>query len=282
MRQKFFAIGKVPQSKNKIIWEKFKEATKNFNRQKNAYYKEVKRAQHDNLNRKMKLVEQAESLRDSEDWENVAEVMKRIQAEWKTIGHVPRKHSDKIWNRFKEACNYFFDRLHSRQEEVDAEKFEVYNAKKDYLESLKKQAESDDFAPDLNDLKKYISTWRALGSVPKAQRYIDAKFNKFLDPFFEKLSLNKRETSLLRYKNMIDAWVEQSDRRKIEDEVQFVRKKIETITKEKQQLENNILFLSNTDESNPMIKNILKTLKKHEEELGIWTDKLAYLKTIDL
>ncbi len=96
-REQFFAIGRVPRSKNNAIWNKFKEVTKEFNKKKNTYYKGIKEEQHENLNRKIKLVEKAESFRESEDWDTVTEVMKKIQAEWKTIGHVPRKHSDKIW-----------------------------------------------------------------------------------------------------------------------------------------------------------------------------------------
>jgi hypothetical protein len=281
LRKQFFDIGRVPRSKNEIIWQKFKEATKLFNQKKNSFYKEIKREQQENLDKKMKLVEQAESLRDSDDWDNVTEVMKRIQAEWKTIGHVPRKHSDKIWNRFKEACNYFFDRLHNKQDEVDEEKMAIYVQKKEYLEKLKQEAEKEDFKPDLSALKKYIKEWREMGSVPKSQRYIDAKFNKFLDPFFEKLSLNKAESTMLRYRNQIDSLVEQQDVRKIENEGQFVRKKLETVTKEKQQLENNMQFFSNADDSNPMIKNIKKNLKVLEDEMELWKAKLQYLRSLD-
>jgi len=282
LRQSFFDIGRVPRSKNELIWNKFKEATKIFNQKKNIYYKEIKKEQQDNLDKKMKLVTQAELLRESEDWDSVTEVMKKIQAEWKTIGHVPRKHSDKIWNRFKEACNHFFDRLHSQKDAVDEEKMEIYKVKKAFFEELKNHAQDEGFKPDLEELKSYISKWKELGVVPKSQRYINGKFNKFLDVYFDKLSLGKTQTTMLRYRNMIDGFIEQENFRKIEDEVQFVRKKIDFISKEKQQLENNMLFFSNADESNPMIKKITSTIHKHEEELQIWTSKLQYLRSLNL
>lgn len=280
LRQQFFDIGKVPRAKNNEIWEKFKEATKGFNKQKNNFYKEIKNEQNVNLDRKMKLVTQAESLRDSEDWDSVTEVMKKIQSEWKTIGHVPRKFSDKIWNRFKEACNHFFDRLHAKQDSANEEKYEVYAQKKKYLDDLKKSVEKDAIDPDVDKLKGYIKEWNEMGPVPLKQRYINGKFNKFLDDCFAKLSLDKRESTMIRYRNMIGNLVEQKDYSKLENETQFVRKKLDEVTKEKQQLENNMLFFSNADESNPMIKKILETISQHEKELSIWEAKLQYLRTI--
>jgi hypothetical protein len=281
-RNLFFNIGKVPRTKNKEIWNKFKEATSSFNTKKNEFYKEAKRLQKENLDRKMRLVEIAESFRDSDDWSMATETMKRIQTEWKTIGHVPRKMSDKIWNRFREACNHYFDRLHAKDEEANAEKFVIYQQKKSYLEDLKAAAENPEFAPGIEELKNYIKEWREMGAVPKAQHYIDVKFNKFLDPYFEKLSLNRKEGNLLRYRSMIDGYVERNDYRKISDEIQFVRNKIDSVTKEKQQLENNMQFFSNTDDSNPMFKNIKKTLQKLINDLEGWQDKLQYLRTIEV
>lgn len=281
-REEFFAIGKVSRNKNKEIWNRFKEATKDFNRKKNEYYKGIKNEQQDNLDKKMRLVEQAESLRDSEDWENVTDVMKRIQAEWRTIGFVPRKHSDKIWNRFKEACNHYFDRLHNKQEAVDEEKMEIFYKKEKYLEKLIEEAKNNEFKPDINQLKKYISEWRQIGVVPISKRSINGKFNKFLDTYFDKLSLNKKESTLLRYRNLMESLVEQKDFKKLQNEVQFVRKKLDEVTKEKQQLENNMLFFSNADDSNPMIKNIKKTITKHADELEIWKAKLTHLRTLDV
>lgn len=282
LREKYFAIGRVSRAKNNKIWEEFKDATKDFNKKKNNFYKEIKNEQHTNLDLKMKLVEQAESLRDSEDWDSVSDVMKRIQAEWKTIGHVPRKNSDKIWNRFKEACNHFFDRLHNKQDVANEEKFEVYAQKKKYLDDLKKSIEKEEGTPDVDQLKSYIKEWNAMGAVPLKQRYINGKFNKFLDDCFGKLSLDIRESTMIRYRNMIGNLVEQKDFSKLENETQFVRKKLDEVTKEKQQLENNMLFFSNADESNPMIKKILNTISKHEKELSIWQAKLQYLRTISV
>ena len=141
LRQEFFKMGRVPRAVNERIWKEFKDATRSFNKIKNNFYKNIKKGQHDNLTKKNALVEKAESLKDSEDWDITSEVMKQIQAEWKTIGHVPRKYSDKIWKKFKDACNHYFDRLHGVQDEANKDQVESFNKKKELLENLKSQAD---------------------------------------------------------------------------------------------------------------------------------------------
>ena len=281
LRKEFIAAGRVPRANDKEIWEKFRDVNKTFNIAKNSYYKDIKKDQQDNLDKKMKLVEKAESLRDSEDWDNSTDVMKHIQAEWKTIGHVPKQLSDKIWNRFKEACNHYFDRLHKAQDSKDEELMSVYISKKKYLEDLKTASEQEGFKPDINQLKTYINEWKELGNVPQKQRYIEGKFNKFLDPFFENLSSDKTQSLMIRYKNMIESWLEEGDTHRLNDEIMFVRKRLDVVTKEKQQMETNRLYFSNAEDSNPMIQKILNQIEKLSLEIDVWESKLQYLRGIE-
>ena len=127
-RNAFFKVGKVPQKVNEKTWAEFKDAVRAFNRNKNAYYKNLKKDQQENLDKKRALLDLAVSLKDSEEGDSTTQEMKRIQSEWKKIGHVPRKYSDKIWKEFKGACNHYFDRLHAQKNE--AQKGEIENLKK--------------------------------------------------------------------------------------------------------------------------------------------------------
>lgn len=281
LRKEFIEIGRVPKHKDKEIWECFRKTNNIFNISKNEYYKDIKKVQMENLHKKMQLVAQAEALRESEDWENATEILKRVQSEWKTIGHVPKMQSDKIWNRFKEACNFYFDRLHKAQDANNENLMSVYNQKKEFLENLKLASEKEGFKPDIEQLKKYVADWKALGTVPQKQRYIEAKFNKFLDPYFESLSSDKTQSLMLRYKNLIDSYLEQNDTARLNDEIQFVRKKIENVSKEKQQMETNRLYFSNADDNNPMIRKIMNEIEKLSLELNVWESKLQYLRSIN-
>lgn len=280
LRQKFFKIGKVPRSKNEAVWNAFKKATADFNRQKNAFYKNVKKLQQVNLDKKRALVEKAESLKESTDWDITTPVMKQIQSEWKSIGHVPRKYSDTIWKSFKDACNYYFDQLHGVQDEANKDQIEVFNKKKEMLDALKSQAETNNVL-SLELISSYVDDWKALGEVPHNMRHIDAKFNKFVDRQYDNLDLSKNEIAMLRFKNLIDNYIGQKNFRKINDEQLFVRKKIDEINREIQQFENNIGFFSDATDDNPLLKNVRKNIDKYTADLSIWKEKLNYLTKLD-
>ena len=115
LREDFFSAGKVPAKVNEETWAAFKEAVRAFNRNKNSFYKNLKKEQQDNLNKKIELVAIAEANKDNDDFEVTTPLMKKIQEDWKHIGHVPRKHSDKVWKDFKAACNHYFNRLHAER-----------------------------------------------------------------------------------------------------------------------------------------------------------------------
>ena len=150
LREAFFKAGKVPQKVNEQTWSAFKEAVRKFNRNKNAFYKNQKKEQHENLEKKRALLGLALALKDSDDWEMATPEMKRIQSEWKRIGHVPRKYSDKIWNEFKDACNHYFNRLHAEKNEAHKEEFENFEKKSACLNRLKAFQLSGNTEKDLN------------------------------------------------------------------------------------------------------------------------------------
>ncbi|MBN4082841.1 DUF349 domain-containing protein, partial [bacterium AH-315-A23] len=280
LRDQFFSIGQVPRVKNNLIWDKFKEATKNFNIEKNKFFKEVKKEHLENLNKKKLLIERAIELKDSEDWDVTTEVMKKIQADWKKIGHVPRKYSDKLWKEFKDACNHYFDRLHSEQDAGNKEELEVFNKKKELLTEIKSTVDSETEIT-LETLKVYVSNWRDLGRVPYEMKHIEVKFNKLIDKIVAANSIDAKEVEMIKFENLINSYLEQKNYKKLNGEQLFVRKKIDETVREIQQLENNIGFISNASADNPLLKNVLGNINSFKEKLEIWKVKLEYLKKLD-
>ncbi|WP_196891681.1 DUF349 domain-containing protein [Aureivirga marina] len=280
LREDFFKIGSVPKARNEEIWNLFKEATRSFNHSKNLFYKNIKSEQQENLTKKLALIEEAVALKDSEDWQSTTEKLKKIQSDWKKIGHVPRKHSDKIWKDFKDACNHFFNRLRENQDEDNKKQLEVFNKKKEYLEKIKAEIAASEKIT-LDRAKEFINDWRTFGKVPQNLRHIDIKFNKVLDKVFNEISEDRNEFEMVKFRNLVDSYLEQNDTRKLNNEIMFVRKRIDEITKEIQQLENNINFISNVSEDNPLIKNVRRNIAKHQDHLKIWKSKLAYIRTLD-
>jgi len=280
LREEYFAVGKVPKAKSNDIWGEFKEATRAFNHAKNKFYKDVKKEQQDNLNKKLKLVETAQSLRDSDDFDSSTETMKRIQAEWKRIGHVPRKFSDSIWRDFKTACNHYFDRLHKAQDQKDTKGNEAYESKKVILDQARTMSE-EGTAASVEQIMELANQWKDVGPVPGNKRHIEGKFDKALEKVFAKLGVPKDEAAMFRFKTLVDALLEEGNSRKLESEMNFVRKKIDECVKEAKQLENNLSFISNAGEDNPLVQNVKNSIAEFEQEMDIWNMKYNYLKSLD-
>ncbi len=280
LREEFFNAGKVPRNVNEQTWKKFKETVRTFNRNKNAFYKNQKKEQYHNLEKKLELVKVAEENKDSEDFKATTALMKRIQSDWKKIGHVPRKDSDKIWKRFKSACNHYFDRLHANRSEENKEESEAFDQKKDLLEKLKNTELTGDRKKDLPTIKQFIEEWKNLGRVPHSKRYIEGKFNKALDHAFDKLDMDKKQTEMLKYENKVQALEDSDDTRKINNEHYFLTKKIEETKAEIMQLENNLQFFAHVDDDNPLVQEVHKNIQDHKEQLKIWKEKLEKVKSL--
>ncbi|NER14171.1 DUF349 domain-containing protein [Leptobacterium flavescens] len=281
LRESFFAAGKVPHKVNEATWAAFKEAVRTFNRNKNAFYKNLKKEQHDNYEKKLELVKLAESLKDSDDWAQTTPILKKVQEDWKKIGHVPRKFSDKIWNDFKTACNHYFDRLHAQRNEDNKEELEAFEAKKAFLDRLKEFELSGEKEKDLEAIKAYISEWKSIGRVPYNKKSIEAKFNKILDALFRKLDMDKQEAELLKYGNKLQQLAGAKDGHLLDNERIFIRRKIDELKSAIRQLENNLQFFSNASEDNPLVKDVVKNIDKHKSDLELWKAKLKKLRTMD-
>ncbi len=278
LRDEYFKTGRVPRANNKSVWKEFKDATGDFNRAKNNFYKEQKKEQYANLEKKQELIKIAEENKDNEDTEVATRLYKSIQADWKKIGHVPRKDSDKLWKKFKSACNHYFERLNAQKNEANKEELEHFENKQKMLDELSGFEMSGNHQDDLAKIKTYIANWKEIGRVPYNKRQITQKFNKQLDELFQKLDLGKKETELLKFENKLDTMVNQEDERKLRNEHFFISKKIDETKNEIRQLENNISFFHHVDENNPLVKEVYKNIAKHKEQLEVWQAKLGKIK----
>ena len=281
LREAFFKAGKVPAEVTEDTWAKFKNAVRAFNVHKNVFYKDIKHEQHENLTKKLALVEQAKSLQESTDFNVATPIMKKIQEDWKKIGHVPRKYSDSIWKDFKDACNAYFDRMHEARNAESSEEVEAFEKKKAFLEELKDFTLSGEHKADLDAIKAHIATWKTFGKAPFNRRHIEGKFNKILDALFEKLSMSKKDTEMMRFSNRLEQMSDNDDKRALEQEQFFIRKKIDEVQSEIFQLENNIQFISSSSKGeNPFIKEVQKSIERHKDDLKLWKEKLQQIKNM--
>jgi hypothetical protein len=280
LREEFFKAGKVPIKVNEATWSKFKETVRNFNRNKNAFYKGLKNEQQDNLQKKLDLIKIAVDNKDNEDLETTTPLMKKIQNDWKKIGHVPRKESDKIWKEFKNACNHYFDRLHEQRNSENKVEMEAFEKKQALLDGLKAIKLIGDKKDDLKTIKDKIEEWKNIGRVPYNKRFIESKFNKELDGLFKQLDVNKKEAELIKFDNKIEALNNMEDSKKLDNELFFIKKKVDELKHEINQFENNLLFFAHVDDDNPVVKEVHKNIAKHKDELKLWKAKLKKIKDL--
>ncbi|NQX78296.1 DUF349 domain-containing protein [Gilvibacter sp.] len=281
LRNLFFEIGKVPRSKNQEIWDAFKASTRDFNKHKNDFYKNQKKQQYTNLEKKLELIATAEKYKDAEDFEQATPIMKRIQTEWKQIGHVPRKDSDRIWSEFKAACNHYFDRMHARRNAANKEEVEAFEKKKALLDTLTGFKASKDVDKDLESIKSLLEDWKTAGRVPFNKKNIESKFQKALDQAFDSLNMDKVDAEMIKYDAKLESLKAHNDPRKLTNERIYVSKKIDEVIQEINQLENNLGFFQNSDASNPLFKEVQDNIERHKETLEVWRAKMSKLKALN-
>ncbi|MFB9053005.1 DUF349 domain-containing protein [Formosa undariae] len=280
LRESFFSAGKVPLKVNESTWAKFKEAVRSFNRKKNVFYKDLKKEQFDNLQKKLDLIKIAEEHKDSTDTETTTPLMKRIQNDWKKIGHVPRKDSDKIWKQFKAACNAYFDKMHSQKNAENEVEVAAFKAKSELLDRLKTLEFTAEKESDLELIKTQIAAWKAIGRVPSNKRFIEGKFNKALDDLFKQVKVSKNEAELIKFENKLDELSNADDSRHLDNERLFIRKKIDEVKAEINQLENNLQFFTNVKADNPLVKEVHANIARHKDSLILWKTKLSKIKAL--
>lgn len=280
LRGQFLKTGRVAADKHEELWNELKDVLRDFNQSKNTYYKDIKKGQQDNLTIRLQMIEKVNQLKDSDDFETVTPILKQLQEDWKKVGHVPRKHADELWKEFKTSCNHYFDRFHENRKNFVSEEMENFNKKKLYLDSLKSFTLAGEHQKDLEDIKKHIENWKAIGPVPQFRRHIEGKFNKILDALFDKLSLSKKDGELVKFNNKLTYLIESQDNRKIQMEMNFVQKKIDEVQSDILQLQNNVMFFQNAKSDNPLLKDINKNIERHQDELNLWKEKLEIIRNL--
>lgn len=133
---------------------------------------------------------------------------------------------------------------------------------------------------DLPKIKTAIEDWKNIGRVPFNKRFIEGKFNKLLDQLFSKLDVSNTKAEMMKYENKIQALNDADDDKKLRNEHYFLSKKVDETKAEIRQLENNLQFFSNVKDDNPLVKEVLKNIENHKEDLKIWKEKLKAIKSL--
>ena len=278
LRQNFLNVGKVPLQQADEVWKNFNVALRSFNKKKNQFYKTLKKEQQENLTKKLALVEIAKANQNSTDWETTTELMKNIQKEWKEIGSVPLRNTEKIWKEFKKACDTYFAHFAEAIQHSKNKENNTLEQKKTFLDKLKEYQLSTDRDKEIETLQNFVNEWNALGATHHSKRTIDIKFHKIIDALYKKLNFDKQEIEIIKYNNKLERLINDDNENSLNNEVIFVKRRIEELKSEVLQLENNLAFFGNIDEKNPLVRDVIKNINNQKEALKTWENKLRELK----
>ena len=241
LRSEFLKLGNVPKKLSNQNWTEFKTALRAFNTKKNDFYKNLKNSQHVNLEEKQKLISIAQDNMHSEDWDTAVPLFKKLQEDWKNIGHVPKNQANKVWNDFRDACNTFFNNFREKNTSATDDWKQNYHQKKALLEELKQINDEEGSVEKIEQIK---SSWDSIGKVPRNKMSINNEFNKVLK---EKLKLNKINVFDLKEDNLTEA--------QLTDKARKIKSQIADLEAEVVKLENNINFFNNPSRENPLLKD---------------------------
>lgn len=273
-------IGPAPKRVNNEIWNRFKTCLDSHFTSYKEFLDKLKDQQLNNYNLKLDLCAQAEALKNSTDWRNTTQELIQLQREWKEIGPVPRKHSDKIWRRFRAACDEFFHRKSEFFSSVAQVEDDNKKKKEELIQRLQDFSFTDNRAENLETLKNFQREWLEIGHVPiKEKDRLQNAFRGVINKHFDKLKINASEVSALNYKNRLESIKDSPDGgRMIYRERNALQIKISKMQEDIMLWENNIGFLAESKNANIVKIEFQKKIDQAKQELALMEAKLRYLK----
>jgi len=269
-------IGPASKKDNEEIWARFKAVMDTFFAKKKEFFTTMKERQNENLERKIQLCIEAEALMESTDWKHATDRLKEIQEEWKTIGPVPKRHTDKIWKRFRAACDTFFARKNEHFSGRKSEEEANLAAKKALLEEIRAYQLSPNRSENMEAIKAFQKRWIEIGYVPFRQKEaINKEYRELIDGLFDAMRRNQNEASANEFRDMVETWKDDpSGSEKVRREHSTLQTKIQKLRDEIAAMENNIGFFSTSKNSELMRAEYEKKISRAKEELKLLEEKL--------
>lgn len=267
-------IGFAPKKDNNRIYERFRTACDRFFEAKRQFYAGMKTEMEHNLQLKIEICEAAESLMNSEEWKKATDELIALQARWKQIGAVSRRHSDAVWKRFRAACDKFFERKASHFASVDGEHEENLQKK---LALLAEMAGADVKAGGYEVIREFQRRWGEIGFVPIKQKdAIQKKYKAAVDELFNTLRGSERDRSMGRFREKVSSFKASGDRR-LRSERERLYNKVRQLEQEIGLLENNIGFFAKSKNAEALVADVRAKIERAREEMASTIEKVKLI-----
>ena len=274
LQEKWKTIGFAPKKYNVKIFERFRAACDEFFKRKAEFFKSIKESMAGNLEKKKALCEKAEALKESTDWKATADILSKLQKEWKTIGPVPKKYSDAVWKRFIAACDYFFEQKNkatSSQRSVEQENMVQKKAIIEKLNTIDAQETPEEDAG--NTIRELMKEWNSIGHVPfKEKDKLYKQYHGVIDKLFDKLNLSASQKKLSNFKSSI------SKEGNLYREREKLVRAYENMKNEIQTYENNLGFLtSSSKKGSSLVTEMNRKVEKLKADLELILKKIEVI-----
>lgn len=267
-------IGFAPQKMNVKIFERFRAACDDFFSKKAEFFKNMKQQFAENADKKRALIEQAKALQDSTEWKSTSDKLIALQKEWKTIGMVPKKLGDKLWNEFLTACNHFFEARNSANAGTRNEERTNLEKKRGIIEQLKALAENA--GDNIQDkVRELIDEYNAVGHVPfKEKDKLYKEYHDILDKLYKELNISTARHRLDKFKNNLKN-VAEKGADALDNERARLMRRYEAIKQEVQTYENNLGFLNaSSKKGNSLIDEMNRKVQKLKDDMNLVREKI--------
>jgi len=272
-------IGYANHRQNAIIFDRFRTSCDQFFTAKAEFFRTVKDEQAQNLEQKRKLVEEAEALKDSTEWRKTTDKLIQLQKQWKTIGAVPRKYSEQLWQRFTSACDHFFEAKNAAGADQRAEERQNLEAKRGIIDELRQLAE-DKANATIEAVRELQAKWNTIGHVPFREK--DALYKQYravADELYQAFGQNQARRRLEGFQKSVRQAVAKGEST-LSREMERLQRVFENRKAELQTYENNLNFLNATSRSgNSLVAEMNRKVEKLREELGLMEQKIKALRT---
>lgn len=279
LQQVWKTIGFATRKDNTKVYEQFRAACDKFYTAKREFYGSFKDEMHNNLQLKIALCEQAEALKESDDWKKTTDKFISLQKQWKEIGPVTRKLSDATWNRFRSACDYFFSRKQKHFSTVDAQYDENLRRKEAIINDIESFVPGNDVTGNLDALKEFQRRWTEVGFVPmKEKERIQNAYRAAIDKHFSSLHISDTDKRIIRFKQRIE------DMQQSSKSGRFIRSEREKLVQKLRQLEsdvalweNNIGFFAKSKNAETLMADVNKKIAAAKEEINTVETKIKLI-----
>ena len=267
-------IGFAPKKDNNRIYERFRTACDRFFEAKRQFYAGVKAEMEHNLQLKLELCEAAESLSGSEEWKKATDELIALQARWKQVGAVARRHSDAVWKRFRAACDKFFERKSAHFASVDGEHEENLHRK---LALLDEMEAADVKAGGYEVIRDFQRRWGEIGFVPIKQKdAVQKRYKAAVDALFSVLRGSERDRSMDRFREKVSTLKASGDRR-LRSERERLYNKVRQLEQEIALLENNIGFFAKSKNAEALVADVRAKIDRARGEMAAAIEKVKLI-----